>query len=381
MVLKELRQIDTFAKTSTPAVAQKTTTGALVTLLSVALALVLILAEVSRFLSPSSKHQVLVDTSNNGELEINFDITFPCAACPVLSLDVMDASGLRNSTASRSVKTHRLDSNGNDLGLCTQRIDPVDLRDNESAQCFGCFDAEGECCNSCEALENAYKASNLEFTEEIMRKAPQCSQRRYLSLCESMRGEGCRWIGWVKVNKFPGNMHFAPGVVLERDNFHGHIIQGLEGLGESFNLSHKINALWIGDRNSSLKKPALEGETKADSSPSKLYEYHLRLVNSVFVDSEAASGEKPLSSSYEYSVTQNEKKAVNGTTLTGVFFHYEISPMKIERSQGRSMRLVELVINVLSIVGGVYALSTLIDALLFRVEQLVAYKQSMNKQL
>ena len=187
-----------------------------------------------------------------------------------------------------------------------------------------------------------------------------------------MNGEGCHISGAIKSQKFPGNFHFAPGIPVDIKGVHGHVVNGLSDL--KYNFSHEIHELRFGDANADVISP-LKGEHKSYVSKDKVYSYYLRLVNSKS-DSKAPNGKAI--NCYEYSATQNTSEANANTSTTGVFFYYDISPMVIERSKKRKS-IWSFLINVLSILGGVYAVSSIIDAALFKIENLIAYKRSLGK--
>ena len=320
------------------------------------------------------QHSVKVDSSNSGELKVTFDITFPHAPCAALHPDIMDFSGLRNVNAKLDFKKMRLDANGKEIGLDTIFFETLsqDFLDDSCKSCFGAGSTDS-CCNSCVDLETAYKNAGMDF-ESIFKKAPQCRQRYYLRTVMEQQGEGCRISGSVIGHKFPGNLHFAPGMAIEKSSYHGHVVEGLEKLS-NFNMSHRINTFYFGDRNPNIKS-SLEQEEKQVSENGYLFSYHLRLVNSITMERE-----KPKYNSFEYSTTQNTTQVNVAQALSGIFFHYEISPMLIEHSLRKKISLTGFLINFCSIIGGVFALSSIIDAILFRFELRLAQKRSLGKSI
>jgi hypothetical protein len=59
----------------------------------VVLCLVLVAAEVYRYVVPVQKEHMVVDPGIEGRLRINFDITFPALQCSEANLDAMDVAG------------------------------------------------------------------------------------------------------------------------------------------------------------------------------------------------------------------------------------------------------------------------------------------------
>lgn len=376
--VSKLSSIDAYAKTSKD-VKLKTLTGALLTIGSFCLTLLLVGMEFYDFFKVRQSHFVSVDATKSGNLEISFEIDFPHAPCALINIDIMDYSGLRHSNISSSIEKTRLNAAGKSLGSYSVAQENINITKTNHQDFLSCHGAREGDCNSCEDLRKAFKDADMDFTP-VYQTAKQCIQERYLDRVREAATEGCRVKGSIKGQKYAGNFHFSPGVAFDKDGMHGHLVDGLENV--EFNFTHTIKSLRFGDHDPTIKSP-LENESKHTNSRDTRFSYHLRLVSSTLKDgTKAASKAKTSSASsieaFEYSATQNVTEVGTSRGVTGIVFHYEISPMKIERSHYRKS-FTELLINILSIVGGVYAVSSIIDAILFKVELALAKKAAIGK--
>lgn len=91
-MLKALRRLDVYPKTLED-FREQTTTGAVVSVITMVFVLWLFVSEVSLFLAHESDVQLFVDTERAEKIRINLDIYFPQMPCPYLTLDAMDSAG------------------------------------------------------------------------------------------------------------------------------------------------------------------------------------------------------------------------------------------------------------------------------------------------
>ena len=60
----------------------------------------------------------MIDVASGKEkLHINMDITLPKAPCHILSLDIVDVTGIHVVDIEGQLWKHRLDRNGNEIGV------------------------------------------------------------------------------------------------------------------------------------------------------------------------------------------------------------------------------------------------------------------------
>lgn len=94
---------------------QRTLTGALISITSIILIVLLALVEITDFAQIKTNQHLFVDTSRGQQLRINMNITFPALPCSVLTLDTLDMSGNHAPDQARQVVKTRLDSKGKTL--------------------------------------------------------------------------------------------------------------------------------------------------------------------------------------------------------------------------------------------------------------------------
>jgi hypothetical protein len=164
-----------------------------------------------------------------------------------------------------------------------------------------------------------------------------------------MMNESCRVFGALAVHQYPGTFHVAPG-----DHEHSDAYERLGIDPGSFNLSHKVNHFSLGLPHDSGFFP-LDGTTQIQQKEGRLKMYYF--VRAV-----------PLglgTRKFSIGVTAYQNYRGNHSTkFPGVFFSYDISPISVVEESRRSV--VEFLVEISAILGGVFAIATFIDALAFR---------------
>lgn len=123
---------------------------------------------------------------NSGEekLHINLDITLPKCPCSILSLDIVDVTGVHLVDIEGKLNKYRLDKHGNEIGV-TQHIE-----------------------DGGHAEVDAKTVAEQHFLQS---EAGQRQTQKVLD--EAISGlnnqEGCKLSGFVFINKVPGNFHIS----------------------------------------------------------------------------------------------------------------------------------------------------------------------------
>jgi len=122
---------------------------------------------------------------NSGEekLHINLDITLYKAPCSILSLDIVDVTGVHVVDIEGKLHKYRLDKTGKEIGMLTH------IDENSYAE----IDAN----HGTEEHKNSVKGMTL--TEKVFDNAKN----------ELKNEEGCKLSGFVFINKVPGNFHIS----------------------------------------------------------------------------------------------------------------------------------------------------------------------------
>ncbi|GFZ42595.1 hypothetical protein JCM24511_00311 [Saitozyma sp. JCM 24511] len=394
--LGSFQGFDAFGKTMED-VKIKTRTGALLTFISFSIILTSMMLEFIDYRRIHLEPSIEVDRSRGEKLVIDMDITFPRVPCYLLSLDVMDISGEHQTDLTHEITKTRLSPEGRQLetlknGLLKSDVERANVNQdpNYCGSCYGASPPENGCCNTCEEVRQAYVRKGWSFSDP--NGIEQCVDEGWMDKMKEQNTEGCRIAGRVKVNKVIGNLHFSPGKSFQNNMMQ---IQELVPYLKDANhhdFGHVINKFSFGaDRTPAQEAASLRKETasrtklgikdplqgvKAHTEESDyMFQYFLKVVSTTFV---YLSGEDI--PSHQYSVTQYERDLRLGNAPTrdshghmtshgvlgipGVFFNYEISPMKVIHTETRQS-FAHFLTSSCAIIGGVLTVAGLVDSMIF----------------
>lgn len=323
----------------------KTGSGGLISLASIVVMAILFISELNAYLTVEVVDHIMVDTTLNQKLPIGLNITFPHLRCDEISVDTVDSMGENQVDIAGDLVKVNLDATGKVSGG-----DHV----ARSGDCLTCLEAreydEKRCCNTCQELKDAYTEVGLPYYH-VLDTAPQCKD-----------SVGCRIHGDVLVSKVGGNVHVALGKSTVRDGKHVHEFNVKE-VSDGFNTSHSIHRLEFGERVAGMYSP-LEGTTKIVKHGTYMFHYYIKLVPTLFTGSRG-----DLVYTHQYSVTDNGKNVMvkkgELTGLPGVFLVYEFTPFMVQKIE-KVVPLSHFITSVCAIVGGVFTVAGLIDAILYR---------------
>eukprot|EP00201_Polytomella_parva_P020208 CAMPEP_0175043532 /NCGR_PEP_ID=MMETSP0052_2-20121109/3244_1 /TAXON_ID=51329 ORGANISM="Polytomella parva, Strain SAG 63-3" /NCGR_SAMPLE_ID=MMETSP0052_2 /ASSEMBLY_ACC=CAM_ASM_000194 /LENGTH=374 /DNA_ID=CAMNT_0016306611 /DNA_START=547 /DNA_END=1671 /DNA_ORIENTATION=+ len=241
----------------------------------------------------------------------------------------------------------------------------------ECGSCYGAEDFPGDCCNTCEDVRNAYRRRGWALTVHVV----QCEHDAYYEAVEAQRGEGCRMWGQLSVNKVAGNFHFAAGRSFQQGMMHVH---DMAPFGDSpLDFSHVINHLSFGKTFPGAIHQ-LDGSsqrsTQAQTKTLGMYQYFIKVVPTEFQPLDGA-----LTKSNQFSVTKNYKEGQGmGRSLPGVFFFYDLSPIKVRIAEKKESKL-HFLTNVCAIVGGAFTVAGLVDAAIYQGGKIIRKKIEIGK--
>ena len=89
--------------------------------------LVLFVAELWAFLSPSTITNVIVDPNTESHLRINFNITVMDLPCEYATIDVVDVLGTRNDNVTKNINKWKIDEDGVRRGYQGRNVEQRDL--------------------------------------------------------------------------------------------------------------------------------------------------------------------------------------------------------------------------------------------------------------
>eukprot|EP01117_Protostelium_nocturnum_P017237 TRINITY_DN698_c0_g1_i1.p1 TRINITY_DN698_c0_g1~~TRINITY_DN698_c0_g1_i1.p1 ORF type:complete len:376 (+),score=129.04 TRINITY_DN698_c0_g1_i1:114-1241(+) len=370
-LLASLKSFDAYPKTLED-YRIKTFSGAAVSVVAGAFIIWLFIAELALYLSSEVHPELLVDTTRGEKLRINLDVTFHNLPCGYLSVDAMDISGDHQLDVDHNVFKQRLNS----LGLPVSSAPPVKQVDigtkkegDDKPKSTSCYGAPNrEVCETCEDVLDAYrKASWIPQPEQY----EQCVREGYSQKLQEQSGEGCKVYGFLEVNKVAGNVHFAPGKSFQHQHMHVHDLQPFKNM--NFNLSHHIHKFSFGLEYPGIMNP-LDNLQKDAHASHGMYQYFLKVVPTEY---KSFGGE--VINTNQYSVTEHFKVLRGGEHgLPGVFFMYELSPIRVKYSES-SKSFAHFLTGICAIIGGVFTVAGIVDSFIYTSMKSLKKKVELGK--
>lgn len=288
-----------------------------------------------------------VDPTRLPKMDINFDIFMKHLPCSYLSIDIIDSIKETDNSVEGRVRMERFDSLGNPIFA---KPHPKNEEPPPADYCGPCYSMKSGCCNTCKEVRKAFKAKRKPLPP--IASIEQCAREGFLDELKAMVNESCRIHGSVEVHQHPGTFHVAPG-----DTYDAADSESFGKLGVNvtqFNMSHKINHFSIGvPRNRGFYPLDGRTENQKKSGIMKMH-YFIRAVPI------GLGGRKFSISASSY---QNYRSS-HSTKFPGIFFSYDISPIAVVEESKRSV--MEFLVEISAILGGVFSIASFIDAMAFR---------------
>lgn len=402
-----LISLDAFAKTVEDA-RVKTASGGLITLVCVLIVLLLIRNEYYDYTLLVVRPELAVNREVNKQLDITLDVLFPHVPCGVLTMDILDLTGdLHVDIFSLGFEVFRLTSNGevkDDLPvlLGADRVDDVcrGLTEAEAQAnapcglCYGALDqsANQHCCNTCEAVRMAYAVKQWGFYDGA--EIAQCEQEGYVErmTLRIRDNEGCRIKGLAKINRILGNLHFAPGIALLRRGRHSHDLSLWGKYTDKFDMDHVVHHFSFGADPGHL---ALVEDLATSVHPLDGFVFsggrkdHVALYYLLVVATRAEFMDRDPVETNQFSVITHDRPVVGGRDddhqntlhaqggVPGVFFHFDILPMKIINREEFKKTWSGFVLGVVSSIAGVLTVGAVLDRSVWAAEQVLRGKKDL----
>ena len=222
-------------------------------------------------------------------------------------------------------------------------------------------------------MREAYRLKGWAFSDPD--GIEQCEKEGFSDNLRLQSDEGCKIYGSLDVNKVAGNFHFAPGKSFQHGNMHVHDLMPFRT--KKFDMSHKITKLSFGEAFPGVVNP-LDGVKRDMQGDAGMYQYFLKVVPTAF---SGARDRAEVARTNQFSVTDHFKPvdAEEGLHLPGVFFFYDLSPIKVNIRERRASAL-SFATNLCAIVGGVFAVSGILDATVHRGGKALRAKIDLGKQ-
>ncbi|KAI8897906.1 endoplasmic reticulum vesicle transporter-domain-containing protein [Globomyces pollinis-pini] len=383
-ILSQLKSYDAYAKPLED-FRIKTVTGASVTLVSAFIICILVLSEFSDWYRIEMIPSLTVDGSRKELMQINMNMTFPKIPCFLLSIDVMDVAGEHQNSADHLMHKSRLSPDGKviektqkSLGDPNKEIDEARNRTRAESYCGDCYGAlkpPSGCCNTCEDVRNAYQSTGWAFDDPD--KFEQCVHEGYAKMVKEQAHEGCNLSGFVRVSKVQGNFHFAPGPSFEIQGMHAHDLNDYRNHKHDWDFTHTVHHLSFGTA-WGITNP-LDGIAKKATGAYETFQYYIKVVSTEF---EFRNGTSLLTNQFASTEHKRDVTPLYGnipSSMPGVFFNYDISPMLVKYKEYRKP-FTHFITDLCAIIGGVFTVAGMIDGVLYTAEKRMRAKADLGKQ-
>ncbi|KAH3660110.1 hypothetical protein OGAPHI_007315 [Ogataea philodendri] len=392
-------RFDAFSKTVDDA-RIKTTSGGILTLVCILTTLLLLINEYADYSRIVVRPELVVDRDRQKKLEINLDISFQNIPCDLLTLDIMDQSGdLQLDLLSSGFSKIRLDRQQNEIGQEDMNVNHETKLVSEDPQycgsCYGAVDQGNNdnlpqdqkiCCNSCESVRQAYARVAWKFYDG--KDIDQCEKEGYVQRVNDRLDEGCRVRGVAEIARIGGNLHFAPGNSMNHRDKHIHDLSLYDKHPEKFNFDHTINHFSFGLDDHSVADykttHPLDQTSHKNGKKYQVYSYFLKVVNTRY---EFLNGKKVETN--QFSATEHDRPFRGGRDddhpntihaqggLPGVFFHFEISPLKIINREQYNKTWSAFALGACAAIGGVLTVFSLLDRTIWAANRLLKDKKDI----
>jgi len=416
-------RLDAFTKTVDEA-RIRTTSGGIVTIVSLLVVLFLAWGEWADYRRIIIHPELVVDKGRGERMEIHLNMTFPKMPCELLTLDVMDVSGEQQHGVKHGINKVRLQPLKKGGGVIDMKS--LALHDDSAVHldpdyCGDCYGApappnaqKSGCCNTCDEVREAYAQKSWAFGRG--ENVEQCEREHYAEKLDEQRAEGCRIEGSLQVNKVVGNFHLAPGRSFSNGNMHVHDLKNYVETpsGAKHDFTHTIHSLRFGPQlpdsineriaNTDLTWAnhhgnPLDGTRQSTQDPNYNFMYFVKIVPTSylpigwekkmrkmasFMNRNAELGTLGFGAdgsleTHQYSVTSHKRSLAGGDDsaeghaerlhsrggIPGVFFSYDISPMKVINREEQNKTFLGFLAGLCAIVGGTLTVAAAVDRGLF----------------
>lgn len=200
----------------------------------------------------------------------------------------------------------------------------------------------------------------------------QCKREGFVQKIKDEEGEGCNIHGSLEVNKVAGNFHFALGKSFHQSNVHLHELLAFQN--NVYNTSHKINKLAFGEYFPGVVNP-LDGAEWFQETANGVYQYFIKVVPTIYTDVRGRTIR-----SNQFSVTEHFKSTEAGLFQSphGVYFFYDLSPIKVTFTEGHESFL-HFLTHLCAIIGGTFTVAGIVDSFVYHGRRALKKKMEIGK--
>lgn len=182
-------------------------------------------------------------------------------------------------------------------------------------------------------------------------------------LSDAKSTPGCRLTGFIRVKKVAGDFHVsAPRQLISMDGHFGYAIP--PEILNSYNASHTIHKLAFGPSFPGQVNP-LSGYTPSGGAGPTMWQYHIRVVPTIYEYMYGSRTDSHQYSASDFITSMDGAEGGAGMVHPGVWCKFDFSPIMVRKSETRRS-LAAFLTSLCAILGGVYALSGIVDQLFYR---------------
>lgn len=372
--MEQLRKLDAFPK-ALDDFRVRTRSGAVVSLVALALMVLLFFSELNYFLQVETVDHLFVNIeSNSTRVMVSFDISFPVIPCDLLSIDAVDDMGLPQPMLSSEIYKHKIDQEGKKIGDARPHEIGNSIRTEEEVKalaklpdvsateaiCGNCYGAAptGTCCNTCQEVRDAYANIGWRFKPQDVLQCRREAALETLHDANEKEG-GCQIYGHLHLGT-SGHFHIAPHSHVHKQGsaYEGfNLLDLLTFTFAQFNITHTVHSLSFGDNFPGFKSP-LDGQVRVLQDTHGMYQYYIKVVPTKYKKYNDVNEIE----SNQYAVTEHLRHLSpgSGRGLPGVYFYYELSPVLavFQETRGTFLRFIT---SVCAILGGLFTVMGLVD--------------------
>lgn len=404
MLIKKstLLSIDAFSKAEED-VRIRTRSGAIITISCIVITSILLLNQWIQFNQIITRPTLVMDRERNLQLELNLDITFPHMPCDLINFDILDDSGVlqldQTIVSDEGFTKTRIDSVGKELDSKNYKLNDQVMQyppndENYCGPCYGSIDQTANdketdmskkiCCQTCQDVKDAYMNIGWGFFDG--KNIEQCEREGYVDKVNKHINEGCRIKGSALLNRIGGNIHFAPGQAFQNARGHFHDTSFYD-IKTELNFNHIINHLSFGKpiknkqenlRNLKLETNPLDGQQTLPhhDTHSRTFTYFAKIVptryeylDNIIVETAQFSTkfhEKPVNGGNDY---DDPKIKHQRGGIPGLFIYFDMSPLKVINREEHAISWSSFILNCITSVGGILAVGTVCDKILYKTQR------------
>eukprot|EP00758_Cryptobia_borreli_P010898 Tbor_TRINITY_DN5612_c0_g1::TRINITY_DN5612_c0_g1_i1::g.8634::m.8634/K20367/ERGIC3, ERV46; endoplasmic reticulum-Golgi intermediate compartment protein 3 len=359
----------------------KTTFGAFFSIVSIVVMAILTISEVRYYFTSITKRDLFVDPSVDGTISITLNISFPHVPCDLITIDSVDYFGVFQEDIDKTTVKHRI----NREMQVIEKYNINDLKnpaseDDHNASCGSCYGADrvkDDCCNTCDDVKDRYRLKKWVF-DVSDDKIYQCAKERQEEKMRIENLEGCNIHSRFSVSRVQGNIHLIPGKAVVLNGMHLHDL-GNE-IVSKLNLSHVVNELSFGERTPGMANPLDNHVAALTQWPANgKFQYFIKVVPTRYENFQSSIPFfQTILETYQYSVTEHfTNKQIGRESVPGIFFMYDLSPIKVRVYEVNPYSSVlHFILQLCAICGGVFTVAGLIDAVFYH--NVVRRRQKME---